>query len=71
MKRRYRPKLDPKRDLAGATPELLVRALFRKTNPPETLVENARTRPNPTPENSHVHRSKRSTGLQEKSEVLA
>ena len=25
----YRPKLDPKVDLAGATPETLVRALFR------------------------------------------
>ena len=34
MKKRYRPKLDPKRDLAGATPELLVRALFRRV---ETL----------------------------------
>ena len=26
----YRPKLDPKLDLAGATPETLVRALFRR-----------------------------------------
>ena len=28
-----RPMLDPKRDLAGATPETLVRALFRRTEP--------------------------------------
>lgn len=34
MKKHYRPKLDPKRDLAGATPELLARALFRRV---ETL----------------------------------
>ena len=26
----YRPKLDPKVDLAGATPETLVQALFRR-----------------------------------------
>ena len=29
----YRPKLDPKVDLAGATPEKLARALFRRTEP--------------------------------------
>ena len=29
----YRPKLDPKVDLAGATPETLARALFRRTEP--------------------------------------
>ena len=29
----YRPKLDPKRDLAGATPETLARALFRRIEP--------------------------------------
>ena len=29
----YRPKLDPKVDLAGATPEKLVRALFRRVVP--------------------------------------
>lgn len=34
MKKHYRPKLDPKRDLAGATPESLTRALFRRV---ETL----------------------------------
>ena len=27
------PVLDPKRDLAGATPEKLARALFRRTEP--------------------------------------
>ena len=27
----YRPKLDPKVDLAGATPETLVQALFQRT----------------------------------------
>ena len=29
----YRPKLDPKVDLAGATPETLARALFRRVEP--------------------------------------
>jgi len=29
----YRPKLDPKVDLKGATPEALVRALFRRLGP--------------------------------------
>ena len=29
----YRPKLDPKVDLAGATPETLAKALFRRTEP--------------------------------------
>ena len=29
----YRPKLDPKVDLKGATPETLARALFRRTEP--------------------------------------
>ena len=29
----YRQKLDPKRDLAGATPESLVQALFRRVEP--------------------------------------
>ena len=27
------PMLDPKRDLAGATPETLIRALFRRVEP--------------------------------------
>ena len=30
---KYRPKLDPKVDLKGATPETLARALFRRTGP--------------------------------------
>ena len=30
---KYRPKLDPKVDLAGATPETLAKALFRRTEP--------------------------------------
>lgn len=30
---KYRPKLDPKVDLAGATPETLARALFRRVVP--------------------------------------
>ena len=30
---KYRPKLDPKVDLKGATPEKLARALFRRTEP--------------------------------------
>ena len=30
---KYMPKLDPKRDLAGATPETLARALFRPLRP--------------------------------------
>ena len=29
----YRPKLDPKVDLIGATPETLARALFQRTEP--------------------------------------
>ena len=29
----YRPKLDPKVDLAGATPETLARALLRRVEP--------------------------------------
>ena len=29
----YRPKLDPERDLKGATPEKLARALFRRVEP--------------------------------------
>ena len=29
----YRPKLDPKVDLAGATPETLAKALFRRVEP--------------------------------------
>ena len=29
----YRPKLNPKVDLKGATPETLARALFRRTEP--------------------------------------
>ena len=29
------PMLDPKRDLAGATPETLARALFRRVEPPK------------------------------------
>ncbi len=38
----YRPKLDPKVDLAGATPETLARALFRRTEP---LRPGARRKP--------------------------
>ena len=30
---KYRPKLDPKVDLVGATPETLARALFRRVVP--------------------------------------
>ena len=30
---KYMPKLDPKRDLKGATPETLARALFRPLRP--------------------------------------
>ena len=30
---KYMPKLDPKVDLVGATPETLVRALFRRVEP--------------------------------------
>ena len=30
---KYMPKLDPKRDLAGATPETLAKALFRRLEP--------------------------------------
>ena len=30
---KYRPKLDPRKDLKGATPEKLARALFRRTEP--------------------------------------
>ena len=30
---KYMPKLDPKVDLVGATPETLARALFRRTEP--------------------------------------
>ena len=30
---RYRPKLDPKVDLKGATPETLARALLRRVEP--------------------------------------
>ena len=30
---RGRPMLDPARDLAGATPETLAKALFRRTEP--------------------------------------
>ncbi len=29
----YKPKLDPKVDLKGATPETLAKALFRRTEP--------------------------------------
>ena len=32
-KKRYKAKLDPQRDLVGATPEALVRALFKRTSP--------------------------------------
>ena len=39
---RYRPKLDPKVDLAGATPEKLARALFRRVEP---LRPRARRKP--------------------------
>ena len=31
--KRYKPKLDPKVDLTGATPETLARALFRRVDP--------------------------------------
>ena len=30
---KYQPKLDPKRDLKGATPKKLARALFRRIGP--------------------------------------
>lgn len=33
-----RPMLDPKRDLKGATPETLARALLRPRRAPETVV---------------------------------
>ena len=33
MKKQYKPKLDPQVDLVGATPEALVRALFRRVEP--------------------------------------
>ena len=33
---KYRPKLDPKVDLAGATPETLARALLRPVKPLRT-----------------------------------
>ena len=33
VKRRYKPKLDPERDLAGATPETLALALLGKRPP--------------------------------------
>ena len=39
----YRPKLDPKVDLAGATPEKLARALFRRVEP--LLRPGARRKP--------------------------
>ena len=38
----YRPKLDPKVDLAGATPETLAKALFRRA---ETLRTGTRRKP--------------------------
>ena len=38
----YRPKLDPKVDLVGATPEKLARALFRRVEP---LRPSARRKP--------------------------
>ena len=44
-----RPMLDPKRDLAGATPETLARALLRRVEPlarPERK-KGAKTRPSP------------------------
>ena len=47
MKKQYQPKLDPKVDLAGATPEALVRALFRRVEPPEPAKPAVG---NPTPE---------------------
>ena len=37
-----RPMLDPRRDLAGATPETLARALFRRIKP---LRPSRRTKP--------------------------
>ena len=39
---KYRPKLNPKVDLAGATPETLARALFRRVEP---LRPGARRKP--------------------------
>ena len=39
---KYMPKLDPARDLAGATPETLAKALFRRT---ESLRPGARRKP--------------------------
>lgn len=35
-KKHYKPKLNPRVDLAGATPEALVRALFRRVEPLDT-----------------------------------
>lgn len=34
------PMLDPERDLAGATPETLVRALFRRVEPLQPSAES-------------------------------
>jgi hypothetical protein len=62
MEKRYRPKLNPKRDLAGATPETLVRALFRRTRLPAMPLEDATTLPNTTSEDSH-DRTKHSAGI--------
>lgn len=36
----YRPKLNPQVDLAGATPEALARALFKRTSPLPTVGES-------------------------------
>ena len=36
MTKRYSPKLDPKRDLAGATPETLALALLGRRDPATT-----------------------------------
>lgn len=58
MEKHYRPKLDPKRDLAGATPEALVRALFRRVQPPTMPLEDATELPNTTPENNHDRASR-------------
>ena len=38
------PMLDPKRDLAGATPETLTRALFRRVDPLQTRQRKKETK---------------------------
>ena len=43
-----RPMLDPKRDLAGATPETLARALLRRIEPLQPRRPKARPTPRPS-----------------------